>query len=119
MSLSRRALLFGRITSSGEPESEAPRGLVSWLADEAAPGGLLTGEGLTGEGLRAKVMPFSCLNHLGGFCATCEERCPVAGAIAFHGRAPRVDPERCDGCGRCVAVCPAPGGAILMAPAAS
>jgi len=54
-----------------------------------------------------QVLPHRCLATT-SFCSVCVERCPIEGAIVVtHGR-PRVEPSRCDGCGRCVAACPAP-----------
>lgn len=52
------------------------------------------------------------------FCSVCVERCPVAGAIVVELGRPRVDPARCDGCGRCVLACPAPVLAFELAPRA-
>ena len=42
------------------------------------------------------------------FCSVCTERCPVPGAIAIRDRRPHIVVDRCDGCGVCVQVCPAP-----------
>ncbi|MBZ0237287.1 MAG: 4Fe-4S binding protein, partial [Deltaproteobacteria bacterium] len=54
-----------------------------------------------------RVLESACLATR-SFCSVCVERCPRPGAIVVaHGR-PRVVPEACDGCGRCVAACPAP-----------
>ena len=53
-----------------------------------------------------EVLPARCLAR--SFCMICVERCPTPGAIAFAGGSPRIDPARCDGCGICVMVCPAP-----------
>lgn len=114
MTWSRRDLFTGRwladkLPSTSEPVSEA-RGPVHWLEPEARvePKPVLPSV--------AKVMPFSCLNQLGGFCGTCVEQCPVPGAIAMKGRVPVVDPVACTGCRECAERCPAPGGAILIVP---
>ncbi len=64
----------------------------------------------------AVVVTFSCLNAKADFCATCVERCPIQGAVKVEGRRVVVDPTRCNGCGVCVPLCPAPGGAILLTP---
>jgi Pyruvate/2-oxoacid:ferredoxin oxidoreductase delta subunit len=53
-----------------------------------------------------EVLPERCLAR--SFCTICVERCPTPGAIASAGGSPRIDPARCDGCGICVRVCPAP-----------
>ena len=52
----------------------------------------------------------SCLALGGVECRLCGEHCD-AGAIRFPPRlggvaVPLVDPERCNGCGDCLAVCP-------------
>lgn len=52
-----------------------------------------------------------CITHQKVVCRSCEEQCeplairftPVAGAVAT----PRVDLDRCTGCGACRSVCPA------------
>jgi Pyruvate/2-oxoacid:ferredoxin oxidoreductase delta subunit len=54
-----------------------------------------------------RVLDSACLATR-SFCSVCVERCPRPGAIIVeHGR-PRVVPASCDGCGHCIAVCPAP-----------
>ena len=50
------------------------------------------------------------------FCSVCVERCPVPGAILVELGRPRVDPAKCDGCGRCVLTCPAPVLAFELVP---
>lgn len=45
-------------------------------------------------------------------CSVCVERCPRPGAIVVEAGRPRVVAAACDGCGRCLAVCPAPSLAI-------
>jgi ferredoxin-type protein NapF len=57
------------------------------------------------------VIDSACLAAHGVVCRTCRDECP-ADAIHFMlaaGRAgrPRVDVDRCTGCGACVAPCPA------------
>lgn len=54
-----------------------------------------------------RIRERDCLAY-SSFCSVCSERCPVAGAVVIELGRPRVDPERCDGCGICVGVCPAP-----------
>ena len=51
-----------------------------------------------------------CIAYRGVVCRTCGEHCEV-GAIKFvpvvgRGLMPRVEVERCTGCGACVSVCP-------------
>ncbi len=69
------------------------------------------------EGLMAvRVRPQHCLAWQGSFCSTCSERCPVEGAIVVESGHPRVVEERCNGCGLCVQVCPAPLNAFEFLP---
>ena len=42
------------------------------------------------------------------FCSVCVERCPIEGAIVVTDGRPQVVANRCDGCGNCIAACPAP-----------
>lgn len=58
-------------------------------------------------GLVPELLPHRCL-ATSSFCSVCSERCPVPGAIVTDRGRPRVVPDLCDGCGRCLAVCPAP-----------
>jgi Fe-S-cluster-containing hydrogenase component 2 len=114
MSISRRGLLTGswfRDTISKTEVRKAKQdslGVVSWLKKE--PKAIPSSQ----QYLVAKISPFSCLNLLGGFCATCVERCPVSGAIQMDGRVPKIDAAVCNGCMDCVDLCPAPGNPIVM-----
>jgi Pyruvate/2-oxoacid:ferredoxin oxidoreductase delta subunit len=66
-----------------------------------------------------RVRPQLCLAWQGSFCSTCSERCPVEDAIVIEAGRPRVVEERCNGCGLCVQVCPAPLNALELAPSRS
>ncbi|NPC77798.1 4Fe-4S binding protein [Pyxidicoccus fallax] len=68
-------------------------------------------------GATVRVRTQLCLAWQGSFCTTCVERCPVEGAILVEAGRPTVVPERCDGCGTCVRVCPAPLNAFELRPA--
>lgn len=61
------------------------------------------------------VVRSACLAWQGSPCWTCSERCPVEGAIALEAGRPIIDPRVCDGCGECVAACPAPHNALKLA----
>jgi len=62
--------------------------------------------------MTVRVRPQLCLAWQGSFCSTCSERCPVEDAIVVELGRPRVVEERCNGCGLCVQVCPAPLNAL-------
>lgn len=64
----------------------------------------------------ARILPTACVAFRGTLCVTCEERCPVPGAVVLERGRPRIDSELCDGCGVCVEVCPAPQKAIQRTP---
>lgn len=64
----------------------------------------------------ARVLGFACIGGSPSFCSACVEHCPVPGALVATGRAPRVDPDVCTGCGVCEEVCPAPEKAIHVLP---
>lgn len=61
------------------------------------------------------VVRSACLAWGGTSCWTCSERCPVEGAITLDAGRPTIDVTRCDGCGECVAACPAPTNALKLA----
>ncbi len=60
----------------------------------------------------------SCLGHQGVVCMTCQDACPeqaithrpVQGGAGM----PRVDADRCSGCGACVAPCPTGALALVL-----
>jgi ferredoxin len=54
-----------------------------------------------------RVLPHRCLATT-SFCSVCVERCPIEGAIVVTLGRPQVEAHRCDGCGKCIAACPAP-----------
>lgn len=62
----------------------------------------------------ARLVADSCIAE-SSFCRACAERCPLR-AIVFEGGRLRIDEARCDGCGECERVCPAPGGAMACVP---
>jgi ferredoxin len=64
----------------------------------------------------ARVRPERCLAWQGSFCSTCAERCPIEGAITLERGRPRVEASRCNGCGDCARVCPAPLNALEFLP---
>jgi ferredoxin len=60
-----------------------------------------------------RVLDSACLATR-SFCSVCVERCPRPGAIVVEQGRPRVVPAACDGCGHCIAVCPAPVLAFVL-----
>lgn len=64
------------------------------------------------------VLEHACLATT-SMCSVCVERCPRPGAIAVSNGRPRVVEAACDGCGRCLAVCPAPTMAFTLVPRTS
>ena len=57
-----------------------------------------------------------CLAYRGTVCSVCRERCPIEGCIELVDHRPVISAELCDGCGLCVAGCPAPILAIRFVP---
>jgi Pyruvate/2-oxoacid:ferredoxin oxidoreductase delta subunit len=124
--LSRRAFL-GFLRKKEEPAppprpvaapAPAPGGGFSLEAfySARARSGEMTGSQLPGP---VRVRPQLCLAWQGSFCSTCSERCPVEDAIVIEAGRPRVVAERCNGCGLCVQVCPAPINALELLPSRS
>lgn len=64
----------------------------------------------------AQISPVTCLAHQNSFCTVCSEQCPVEGAIEIVNHKPRINEDRCTGCGVCQHVCPAPENAVLLMP---
>ncbi|HNX75135.1 MAG TPA: 4Fe-4S dicluster domain-containing protein [Candidatus Rifleibacterium sp.] len=67
----------------------------------------------------ASIKPANCLRSHENDCQACYDKCPAAqAAISIQpATAVVVDPERCNGCGACLTVCPAyPEPAIILKP---
>lgn len=97
------------IDAASEVPSEAPRELSPWERRTQA---LAAGR----PDSVARVLGFACIGGSPSFCSACVEHCPVPGALEPTGRAPRVNPDVCTGCGVCEQVCPAPEKAIHVLP---
>lgn len=55
---------------------------------------------------KAHISTMSCMSHHDTICFSCKEPC-LENAIAFEGMfRPIIIPDKCTGCGYCVAVCP-------------
>ncbi|MGK3993035.1 4Fe-4S dicluster domain-containing protein [Sorangium sp. So ce1024] len=65
-----------------------------------------------------RLVPHACIARE-SFCSACVERCPAEGALVMELGRPKVDEERCTGCGRCVEVCPAPERGFTVVPRSS
>ena len=108
--------------TTGAPPCEAPRDgglpMATPGTDTASPQVARRGGARAPAlGATVRVRTGLCLAWQGSFCTTCVERCPIEGAIALDAGRPRVVAERCDGCGTCVRVCPAPLNAFELRPA--
>ena len=60
------------------------------------------------------VVRSACLSWQGTPCWKCSEVCPIEETITLDAGRPVIDAARCDGCGECVAVCPAPHNALKL-----
>ncbi|KLK93972.1 hypothetical protein AA309_05735 [Microvirga vignae] len=63
------------------------------------------------------VITQSCFAHRGVACMSCRDVCPTGAvrfALALGGARPRINTDRCTGCGVCAQACPAE--AIRLAP---
>lgn len=55
---------------------------------------------------KARISTISCMSHHDTICFSCKEPC-MDNAIVFEGMfRPIIIPDKCTGCGYCVAVCP-------------
>lgn len=109
--VSRRALLRGRLPFAADWRPEGAR-LVAWQDGRDR----VVAAADPDQPQVARITMGSCLAHLGSFCTTCVERCPVPQAIGVVGHKPVIDPDICTGCGLCAQVCPAPQPAIRLLP---
>lgn len=97
--ISRRAFLGGMATEPPRAAAATPARPAHAAADPAGDVRLL-----------ARALP-SCLAARAVYCRSCAEICPE-GALRIR-PLPRglaevaIDPDRCTGCGDCLAVCPA------------
>jgi ferredoxin-type protein NapG len=46
-----------------------------------------------------------CLPYQGPECGACNASCPVEGALVWDGERPRINLDRCAGCGACMQAC--------------
>lgn len=102
--------------SGGFPQVDFSRGECSFCADcvSACEPGVLSSTRQAADAppwMVKAAINRSCFNHHGVFCRVCADRC-ITGAIRFRpvrGGAflPRVDHGACNGCGACIASCPA------------
>ena len=53
----------------------------------------------------AEISTEKCLPYKGPECGACAGFCPIPGALSFHLDRPRIDPDRCSGCGLCHGAC--------------
>ena len=51
------------------------------------------------------INPAVCLPYNGPECGACASSCPVAGALLWDGVKPRIDADKCSGCGLCREAC--------------
>jgi len=54
---------------------------------------------------RAAIDTTACLAWQGPECGACAASCPVEGALCWDGEKPRIDMDRCCGCGLCREAC--------------
>ena len=85
------------VETSSVGQTRAPAAPLPWAVQSATP--------IDGV---VRVRTYACLAHRGSPCSVCSERCREEGAIVVDAGKPTVNPERCTGCGACVAACPAP-----------
>lgn len=64
---------------------------------------------------KVRIRTYACLAWQRSFCTTCSERCPERAIVVELGR-PRVEEDRCTGCGQCVRLCPAPVNGFDLVP---
>ncbi|WP_438013621.1 4Fe-4S binding protein [Sorangium sp. So ce315] len=74
-----------------------------------------TERGALPPGAVPRLVPHACIARE-SFCSACVERCPAEGALVMELGRPKLDEERCTGCGRCVEVCPAPERGFTVVP---
>lgn len=52
-----------------------------------------------------RVDPKQCVPYQGPECGACANSCPVPGALLWASNRPRIDPQKCLGCGQCREAC--------------
>ncbi len=109
--LSRRELLRGLLPRAAEALSGVVEARLGWSEPLPEPG----------EPRVAVLLADRCIAHAGIDCGACARWCPEGGdtdALEMVGRRPRIDSDRCVGCGRCVEGCPVmpPAIELVLAP---
>lgn len=101
----------------GPPQAPGRRAFLrgDWLRGATrAPAHAAPAAGAIAPSGRATVLPHACLAFQGVMCDLCVTACSPQKALVIRNGRPTLLAERCDGCGECQRVCPAPGGGVLV-----
>jgi len=71
----------------------------------ACPSGALSFERGEKELGKAVVNKNNCVSYGGTLCTCCEDACPEAAITVESFKYPKLDPDKCNGCGACIGPC--------------
>lgn len=100
--LTRRQWLLRLLPAAGDAFARVVEAAPAWSTEERGP------EPAGARDLAGvDLVEARCIVFAGPECGACADQCPpgVGGLVLVRGR-PRIDPQECTGCGRCIDACP-------------
>lgn len=95
------------LLAAGTPYLDFEENFCDYCGDcvRACPSGALDFEGGEKELGKAIISKSACIAFSGTLCRYCADACPEAAITMELFKYPKIDPDKCNGCGACIAPC--------------